>query len=343
MSAEMKSIPQPPGPPYPIHQSVINLLSPQYVAFYNKYLVNVQQNHYQSIAISRMGKVVLGGGPGLPVGKTQDIEIPRQESVGPPVPVRCFTPASMRPPSGWPCVLYLHGGGWVLGDIDTENTVCTNMCSRAKCVVVTTDYRLAPEHPYPAAVEDSWEAVLWTMRSGVSELDLDLSKLAMAGSSAGANLAAAITQRAVTRPEVKIDFKVQLLVVPATDNTATPANNPTWRQYEYTAALPALKMQWYRNHYLPEPDRRSEPEASPLFFAAKNFHKLPPAVVLVGEVDMLRHEGEQYAKKLEDAGVPVRLELMKGMPHPFLAMDAVLDEGQRAISILCESLVQAFA
>ena len=339
----MKSIPQPPGPPYPIHHSVIDLLSPQYVAFYNKYLVNVQQNHYQSIAISRTGKVVLGGGPGLPVGKTQDLDIPREESAGPSIRIRSFVPAAKRPSGGWPCVLYLHGGGWVLGDIDTENTVCTNMCTRANCVVITTDYRLAPEHPYPAAVEDAWETVLWTTRSGVRELDLNLAKLAIAGSSAGANLAAAITQRAVTRPEFNIDFKLQLLVVPATDNTATVANNPTWRLYEYTAALPALKMQWYRDHYLPDPDRRTEPEASPLFFPTKGFSKLPPAVVLVGEVDMLRHEGEQYAKTLKDAGVPVRLELMKGMPHPFLAMDAVLDESKRSISILCESLVQAFA
>ena len=343
MSAKMKSTPQPPGPPYPIHDSVINLLSPQYVAFYNKYLVNVQQNHYQPVAISRIGKVVLGGGPGLPVGRTRDLDIPREESAGPDIRIRCFIPKSERPPGGWPCVLYLHGGGWVLGDIDTENTVCTNICTRANCIVITTDYRLAPEHPYPAAVEDSWEVTLWTRRSGVGELDLDLDKLAIAGSSAGANLAAAITQRAAMRPERKVHFKSQLLVVPATDNTATVASNRTWRLYEHTAALPALKMQWYRNHYLPDPEKRLEPEASPLFFPAENFHKLPPAVVLVGEVDMLRHEGEQYAEKLKDAGVPVRLELMSGMPHPFLAMDAVLDEGKRAISILCESLVEAFA
>ncbi len=146
------------------------------------------------------------------------------------------------------------------------------------------------------------------------------------------------------RPDLarKLDFRIQLLVVPVTDNTATPETNPTWREFEHTAALPAQKMLWYRQHYLPEPLFRRNPDASPLFFPSEHFGRLPAAVILVAELDVVRHEGEEYARKLRDAGVDVRLEVMAGMPHPFIAHDAVLDEGKRGITILCESLSEAF-
>lgn len=212
--------------------------------------------------------------------------------------------------------------------------------------------RLAPEHPYPAAVHDSWEALLWTVTKGAKVLNLDLLKLAIGGSSAGGNLAAILTQKALLLREQQprpsflsqdIRFVKQLLIVPVTDNTATIETNPTYKAFEHTPALPPAKMLWYRNHYLPDPKTWSDPEASPLLFPAEKFAELPPAVVLVGELDILRHEGEEYARKLNKAGVAAKVEVMKGMPHPFLAMDAVLAEGKRAITILCETLVEAFA
>ena len=174
-------------------------------------------------------------------------------------------------------------------------------------------------------------------------MKLDLSKVAIGGSSAGANLAAVTTQKVLKRSDIgnRIDIKIQLLVVPVTDNTATPQDNPTWKLYENTAGLPAAKMLWYRDLYLPNECARILPEASPLLFEG-DFGQLPPAVILVGQVDVLRHEGEEYARKLQDAGLDARLELMVGMPHSFLAMDAVLDEGRRAISILCETLAEVF-
>lgn len=129
-------------PPYPLHPSVADKLDPQYVAFYNKYLINSQQVHFQPVAASRVGgKIIPGGSDNVPVGSTQDFSIARQETDGPDVRVRCFTPEGEPPAGGWPVMVYFHGGGWVLGNIDTENTVCTNMCKRARCVVVTTDYR----------------------------------------------------------------------------------------------------------------------------------------------------------------------------------------------------------
>lgn len=139
-----------------------------------------------------------------------------------------------------------------------------------------------------------------------------------------------------------ISFVKQLLIVPVTDNTASMENNPSYRACEFTPALPPVKMLWYRKHYLPDPKTWTDVDASPLLFPADRFAELPPAVVLVGELDVLRHEGEQYAKKLSDAGVSAHVEIMKGMPHPFLAMDAVLDQGKKAITILCETLTEAF-
>jgi len=132
-----------PQPPYPLHDSVKDKLDPEYVDFYNKYIINLQQVHYQPVAASRVGgKIIPGGNDPLPVGQTQDFSLTRKETAGPPVKIRCFTPEGKPPSSaGWPVMLYFHGGGWVLGNIDTENTVCTNMCVRAKCVVITTDYR----------------------------------------------------------------------------------------------------------------------------------------------------------------------------------------------------------
>jgi len=199
-------------------------------------------------------------------------------------------------------------------------------------------------------VHDSWEALLWTVTKGAQILNLNTSKLVIGGSSAGGNLAAVMTQKAFLlrqqRPSYlprDIEFLKQLLIVPVTDNTATVENNPTYKSSEHVPALPPLKMMWYRNHYLPDPKNWDESEASPLLFPAKQFANLPPALVLVGQLDVLRHEGEEYARKLRDAGVEAKVEVMPGMPHPFLAMDGVLDEGKRAITLLCEALVEAFA
>lgn len=131
-----------PQPPYPLHESVKDRLHPEYVAFYNKHLINAPQVHYQPVSASRVGgKIIPGGSDPLPVGKTQDIDLKRQASEGPDVSIRCFTPDGETPSAGWPVMIYYHGGGWVLGNVATENSVCTNMCVRSKCVVITTDYR----------------------------------------------------------------------------------------------------------------------------------------------------------------------------------------------------------
>lgn len=198
--------------------------------------------------------------------------------------------------------------------------------------------RLAPEDPFPAAVHDSWEAVLWTIGEGKEILGLDTSKMATGGSSAGGNLAAIMCQRAVARGSPH--FSLQLLSVPVMDNTATVDTNTSWRENQHAPALPAPKMLWYRYHYLPNEQDRGHPEASPLFWEG-DWSKLPPACMVVGELDVLRSEGEQFAKKMEEGGVKADVHVMKGQPHPFLAMDAALEAGSRAITLFCEALHKA--
>ncbi|PWY79581.1 lipase [Aspergillus heteromorphus CBS 117.55] len=330
-----------PVPPYPLHPSVLDKLDPEYVAFYNQHVIDKQQVHLQPIEDSRSSGVLIpGGGPLVSVGRTFDLSIARQVSEGPEIPLRVFVPDEETPEDGWPVMLYFHGGGWVLGNIDTENPVCTNLCARGRCVVLTVDYRLAPEHPWPAAVHDCWESLLWLISEGPHRLPIDIRSIATGGSSAGGNLACIITHKAMTlSPPVR--FKAQLLSVPVTDNTATVATNRAYRDYQYTPALPAAKMLWYRNHYLPNTADWGNPEASPLFYTG-DWSALPRALVMVGELDVLRTEGEEYAEKLKQAGVKVDLQVMKGMPHPFLAMDAVLKEGKRSITLMCDLLEEVF-
>ncbi|KAI1653100.1 alpha/beta hydrolase fold-domain-containing protein [Daldinia decipiens] len=325
-----------PEPPYPLHSSIVHRINPQYEAFYNKHIIKNQQVHLQPIEASRAsGTLIPGAGPPVPVAQTKDYSISRQETTGPDVSIRAFTPNGSKPAEGWPVCIYFHGGGWVLGTIDTENVIATNLCSRGKCVVIAVDYRLAPEDPFPAAVDDCWESVLWTVGQGKEALQLNTTKLATGGSSAGGNLAAIMCQRAANLGSFK--FSLQLLSVPVTDNTADIHNNASWRENQHTPALPAPKMLWYREHYLPNRSDWSHPEASPLLWE-EDWSKLPPAVIVVGELDVLRDEGRQFGDKLRNAGVRADVHTMAGQPHPFIAMDGVLDAGREAITYFCDAL-----
>ncbi|KAK6207105.1 hypothetical protein LQW54_007534 [Pestalotiopsis sp. IQ-011] len=326
-------------PPYPLHESTKGRIDEEYAAFYNKHIFDKQQVHLQPVEASRSSGILIpGAGPLQPVASTADHSITRKESQGPDVKVRCFTPEGEKPAAGWPVCIYFHGGGWVLGTIDTENVIATNLCSRAKCVVVSVDYRLAPEDPFPAAVEDCWESVVWALGDGKKILGLDETKLATGGSSAGGNLAAIMCQRAADRGGPK--FSLQLLSVPVMDNTAFPSNKESWKENQFSPALPAEKMLWYRRHYLPKQVDWAHPEASPLFWKG-DWSKLPAACFVLGELDVLRTEGEQFAEKLTEAGVAADVNIMKGQPHPFIAMDAVLEAGSRAITLFCEALHKA--
>ncbi|PFH58443.1 hypothetical protein XA68_13671 [Ophiocordyceps unilateralis] len=330
------------SPPYPLDASIATRINSEYAAYYNAHLSTQAPSHLQPIAATRAlgGALVPGGGPLRPVGSTVDRSVPRTASSGPHLPVRCFSPAGEPPPGGWPALLFLHGGGWVFGNLETENGAATHFCARAQCVVVAVDYRLAPENPFPAAVQDAWEVALWLATTGPSLLFINPERLCIGGSSAGGNLAAVISQRAVSSSSVRLSFRLQLLIVPVTDNTADPSNNVSYAANEHAPVLSVAQMMWYRNHYLPDRGDWANPEASPLLWTG-DWAALPPAVVVVAGLDPLRHEGERFAARLRDAGVDVRLRVFEGQPHAFAAMDGVLEDGRRAITWLCEALRDA--
>ncbi|CAM1510771.1 Fc.00g082840.m01.CDS01 [Cosmosporella sp. VM-42] len=320
----------------PIHESVLDLVDPEYVAYYNANLIDKPQSHHHPVAASRgSGDLIPGSGPKHPVGETIDLHIPRQGGAQTGnIDLRMFTPQGPRPSSGWPVVVYIHSGGWVLGNLDTENTICTHVCADAGCVVVTLDYRLAPEHIYPSAVEDCWDTITWVQKEGSTKHSLDLSKIVIMGSSAGANLAAIISQRA-TIIKGAPKFCQQVLIVPALDHTANTTNNWSYRDFEFSPGLPVEKMLWYRNHYLP--DNSKWREASPLW-AEDGWANLPRTLVLVGGLDVLRSEGEQYVAKLKAAGVAAELEVIPGMPHAFFAMDGVLQKSRDMLATVVNTI-----
>lgn len=209
-------------------------------------------------------------------------------------------------------IVYYHGGGWVVGSIDESDTLGRKLAERTSCAVVLVDYRLAPEHPYPAAVDDSYAALEWTAEH-LEDIAGSEVPLFVAGDSAGGNLSAVMAIRARDRngPEIAM----QVLIYPVTDANF---DRPSYTDPENQLLLTRDSMIWFFDHYIPDAARRSEPEASPLY--TEDLSGLPPAVVLTAEHDPLRDEGEEYAQRLTDAGVDVDLQRHKGQMHAFFAL-----------------------
>jgi acetyl esterase len=235
------------------------------------------------------------------------------------LPVRLYRPSGERP---MPALLYYFGGGWTLGSIDTADAVCRTLAEETGCLVVTVGYRLAPEHPFPAAVQDSYAALRW-VAARAGELGADPARLAVGGDSAGGNLAAAVTLLA--RDDGDIRLAGQLLVYPNTDQLADDdsmrANADPWLFNHHSVA-------WYARHYLAAPQDASNPLASPL--RADDLSGLPPALVITAEYDPLRDQGEAYARRLAEAGVPVELSRYPGMAHGFFTMAGAVDAARSA-------------
>jgi len=247
-------------------------------------------------------------GPGEPVAHVEDRALP---GPGGPLPVRLYRPEA---PAPLPLLVYFHGGGWVLGDLDSSDFGCRAYANRVPCLVVSVDYRLAPEHKFPAAVEDVVAATRWAA-AHAAELGGDPARVAVGGLSAGATLAAvtALALRDAGGPALC----GQLLTAPVIDarmDTASYSANA--EGYGLTRA----KMSWFWNHYLARPEDGQHPHASPA--CAEDLRGLPPAFVMTAELDPLRDEGEAYAQRLAAAGVPVRHRRYDGMVHSFMGPEA---------------------
>ncbi|KAK6462870.1 putative esterase [Scheffersomyces coipomensis] len=329
-----------PSAPYSIDKSVIDKLDPVYVEFYKTALSNnpnILYTHRVPLKeIRESGNVIPGQTPLVEMEKTFDIKI------NDIIPARVFVPKGEPPKAGFPCFIWFHGGGHVLGNINTENSFCTHVADMSKTIVISVDYRLAPEHPFPAAPEDAYASLLWVYESG-SGIGIDINKITIGGSSAGGNLAAVVCQKFVNDPKTtKLPpIKLQVLIVPVTDCTTTPKTTESWKEFEFTPQLPAEKMLWYRALYLPNESDLTNPEASPLFYSDESFSKNPPCLVAVAECDVLKTEGIEYGKKLEKNGVKTEINVYKGVPHPVMVMDAVIDQGRQLLKDVTNAIKQS--
>jgi acetyl esterase len=224
------------------------------------------------------------------------------------IPVRVLLPE--QPVRG--VIVYYHGGGWVIGSVDEYDTLGKKIAERTSCAVVLVEYRLAPEHRYPVAVDDSYAALEWTS-ANLERIAGRKVPLFVAGDSAGGNLAAVMALRSRDRGGPPI--ALQVLIYPVTD---ADFDRGSYTEAENQTLLTKEAMFWFWDHYVPDPARRSEPDASPL--RAESLAGLPPAVILTAEHDVLRDEGEAYADRLKEAGVPVDFRRHTGQMHGFFTL-----------------------
>lgn len=257
-------------------------------------------------------KKIIGLGPG--VATVRDIEIPGSAGE---IPARVYEPVASPPAT----VVYYHGGGWVVGSVDDWDAVCRALAASSGCRVVSVEYRLAPEHRFPAAADDSYDAFVW-----VAENLADGGAVVVAGDSAGGNLAAVTALRA--RDEGGPEIALQVLVYPVVDHDFTTGS---YEEYaDGGLILNRAEMHWFWDHYAPDAAQRAHPHASPL--RAADHSGLPPAYVVVAGFDPLRDEVLAYAAKLEAAGVPVTVKRYDDQIHAFFTMVNIMESADEAVA-----------
>lgn len=267
-------------------------------------------------------------GPPQTVARVEDRTIPGPAQ---PIPIRVYRPETGRK---LPALIYFHGGGWVIGDLDQVDVQCRALANGAQCVVVNVDYRLAPEHKFPAAVEDAYAAVRYVAEHA-AEFDVDATRIAVGGDSAGGNLAAVVCLMARDGNGPKISF--QLLVYPVTDYDDT---RPSMEEFAEGHFLTRAMMTYFWGHYVSSPEEGRHPHASPI--NATHLEGLPPAMVITAECDPIRDQGEAYGRRLQAAGVPVTMKRYAGAIHVFFNLGGVLDSGREAVADSAAALRKAF-
>ena len=267
-----------------------------------------------------------------PIFRAEDRRIP---GPGSHIPIRIYTPREIKPGEKLPVLLWFHGGGFVIGSLETHDSVCRMLANQADCIVVSADYRLAPEYKFPAAVEDCEAALKWVALHAV-EFGADPQAIAIGGDSAGANLATVVAILARDAGHPKLAF--QLLIYPC---AAPEPETPSHYKFAEGYVLSRNTITWFFRHY-----QRSRADSNDFRFAplvADDLANLPPALVLVAGYDPLRDEGVDYAKRLIEAGNRVRLVNYEGMIHGFYLMGGAVDAARRAVAESAQALREAFA
>jgi acetyl esterase len=263
-------------------------------------------------------------GPAEPVASVADRSVP---VAGGEIGVRVYTPEGTGP---FPCLVYFHGGGWVAGDLNTMDRPCRTFANGAGCVVVSVDYRCAPEHRFPTAADDSYAATKW-VADNAAELGIDPARIALGGDSAGGNLTAVVSQMARDKGGPPIAF--QLIIYPVIDFSFDTAS---YRELTDGYGLTQPMMEWFWEQYLADPADGANAYASPI--RATSLAGLPPAAVLVAGFDPLRDEGIAYGDALRAAGVPVAATCFDDMVHGYLQMGAVSAGARRAVAATVAAL-----
>ncbi|MFG6413512.1 alpha/beta hydrolase [Roseateles sp. DC23W] len=269
----------------------------------------------------RMGAEILDL-PRAPLARVQDLEAAGR-------PARLYAPSD----AVLPALLYLHGGGFTIGDLETHDSLCRQLSARSGCAVLALDYRLAPEYRFPAAVDDAWAALAW-LHEQAGPLGLDGSRLAVGGDSAGGTLAAGCAFFARDRG---LPLALQLLITPGTD---AHVSRDSHRRFAQGFLLDAKSIEWFFGHYI-DAAQRTDWRFAPLL--ADDHNGLAPAAVLLAEADPLVDEGLAYADVLRAAGVPVQLELTRGVTHDFIKMGRSLPEAIAAMDFCAAALREHLA
>jgi len=265
--------------------------------------------------------------PRAPLARVQDLTLPAAD--GTPLPARLYAPSHAR----LPVLLYLHGGGFTIGGLETHDSLCRQLALRSGGAVLALDYRLAPEHRFPTAVDDAWAAMRWLAGPGADELGLDGTRLAVGGDSAGGTLAAV---SAIHARDTGLQLALQLLITPgATAHQDTPSH----RLFANGFLLDAAGIDWFFDQYIAHHHRRDW-RFAPLL--APDLDGVAPACVLLAECDPLVDEGIAYADRLRAAGVPVQLELARGLTHDFIKMGRALKEAGTAQQQAADALRDAW-
>lgn len=266
------------------------------------------------------------------VAAVEDREIP---GGGGSVRARLYRARGAQPTEPLPALVYFHGGGHTIGDLDTHDVVCRTLANEARCAVLSVDYRLGPEHKFPAAVEDAIAAVRW-LAANAERLNVDGTRIAVGGDSAGGNLSAVTTLLARDEGGPKLAF--QLLIYPSTH---PPHRTPSAERLAHGYLLTRDVINYFRSNYTRGPEDYNDWRCAPML--APDLSKLPPAFVLTAGYDPLVDEGKAYAERLRAAGVEVTYTCYEGMIHGFITMGRVLDGANRALQECGAALAAAFA
>lgn len=265
--------------------------------------------------------------PRAPLARVENLTVPADD--GTPLPARLYAPSA----AALPVLLYCHGGGFTIGGLETHDSLCRQLALRSGSAVLSLDYRLAPEHRFPIAVDDSWAALRWLHAGGAASLGLDGARLAVGGDSAGGTLAAVA---ALWARDQGIALRLQLLITPGTADGPT---FPSRQAFSDGFLLDAATITWFFGHYVTA-DEQKDWRFAPL--NADDVDGVAPACVVLAECDPLVDEGVAYADRLRAAGVPVALDIHRGMTHDFIKMGRALREADAALAAAGQALQQAF-